>query len=220
VLDRLNDRASKDAGSRINSDEAFSGCATEFPRYRFAMTQLTFHPVDQTTLPAFEAFFSARGAPKWCWCMAWRRTSAEVKDRGGAASRRQMLGRIRDGVPVGLLAYAGKEAVGWVSVAPRDTFRLKGAPAEPGEVVWSISCFYVPRARRGEGLSRQLIAGAVAHARANSATVVEAYPVDPSSPSYRFMGFVPVFAAAGFTDLGRPGKRRHVMRLLLPPAAG
>lgn len=184
------------------------------------MQHLTFRPIDTSTLPAFEAFFAARGAPKWCWCMAWRRTSAEVNQRGGASSKRQMLARIRDGVPVGLLAYEGDAAVGWVSVAPRDTFRLKGAPGGPDEVVWSISCFFVPRDRRGEGLSRQLISGAVAHARANGATVIEAYPVDPDSPSYRFMGFVPVFAAAGFADLGKPGKRRHIMRLRVPPAAG
>lgn len=184
------------------------------------MTQITFRPVDTATLPAFEAFFAARGAPKWCWCMAFRRTPAEVKVASSANSRRQIVGRIRDGVPVGLLAYAGERAVGWVSVAPRETFRLKGAPAEPGEVVWSISCFFVPRDRHREGLSQQLIAGAVAHARANGATVVEAYPVDPDSPSYRHMGFVPVFAAAGFTDLGRAGKRRHVMRLRVRDAAG
>jgi GNAT superfamily N-acetyltransferase len=184
------------------------------------MTQLTFRPVDDTTLAAFEAFFGAPGAPKWCWCMAWRRTAAEVRERGGASSKSQIVGRIREGIPVGLLAYEGEEAVGWVSVAPRDTFRLKGAPVEPGEVVWAISCFFVPRDRRGAGLSRKLIEGAVAHARENGATVVEAYPVDPDSPSYRFMGFVPVFAAAGFTDLGKPGKRRHVMRLPLRPGAG
>ena len=151
--------------------------------------------------------------------MAFRRTPAEVKEASSANSRRQIIGRIRAGVPVGLLAYEGEEAVGWVSVAPRDTFRLKGAPAEPGEVVWSISCFFVPRDRRGEGLSRKLIAGAVEHARANGATVVEAYPVDPDSPSYRHMGFVPVFAAAGFDDLGMAGKRRHVMRRRLAPPA-
>jgi hypothetical protein len=44
---------------------------------------------------------------------------------------------------------------------------------------------------------------------------VEAYPVDEAAPSYRFMGFVPVFAAAGFTEVGRAGTRRHVMRLNL-----
>lgn len=173
--------------------------------------KLTFVPVDETTLPAFEAFFGARGAPKWCWCMAFRRTPAEVKVASSLNSRKQIVGRIRDGVPVGLLA----NAVGWVSIAPRETFRLKGAPAATGEVVWSISCFFVPRVRRRAGLSRALIAGAVAHARANGATVVEAYPVAPDSPSYRHMGFVPVFADAGFADLGRTGKRRHVMRLAL-----
>ncbi|MCB1498465.1 MAG: GNAT family N-acetyltransferase [Bauldia sp.] len=185
------------------------------------MANLAFHPVDATTLPAFEAFFDAVGAPKFCWCMAFRRTPDEVKVASSANSRRQMLGRIRDGVPVGLLAVENGETVGWVSVAPRATFRnLKGPPETEGESVWSISCFFVPRSRRGEGLSRKLIAGAVAHARANGATVVEAYPVAPDSPSYRHMGFVPVFAAAGFTDLGKAGKRRHVMRLALPSADG
>ena len=178
----------------------------------FAMAKLTFIPVTAETLPAFEAFFKARGAPHWCWCMAFRRTADEVKVASAANSRRQIVNRIRDGVPVGLLAHDGEEAVGWVSVAPRETFRLKGGPAGDGADVWSISCFYVPVARRRAGLMRRLIAGAVAHARANGATVVEAYPVDPDSPSYRHMGFVPVFADAGFDDLGRTGKRRHVMR--------
>ncbi|WP_199728828.1 hypothetical protein [Corallococcus sp. CA053C] len=44
---------------------------------------------------------------------------------------------------------------------------------------------------------------------------MEAYPVDADSPSYRFMGFVPVFTSAGFEVVGRAGSRRHVMRLPL-----
>lgn len=176
------------------------------------MARLTFHPVEADSLPAFEAFFRQRGAPSWCWCMAFRRTPAEVKVANGANSHHQIVARIRDGMPVGLLAYDGETAVGWVSVAPRDTFRLKGAPAAENDAVWSISCFFVPRGRRRQGLMRSLIAGAVAHARKNGATVVEAYPVEPDSPSYRHMGFVAVFADAGFEDLGRTGKRRHIMR--------
>jgi hypothetical protein len=62
---------------------------------------------------------------------------------------------------------------------------------------------------------RRLIAAATDYARENGATVVEAYPVDPDAPSYRFMGFVPVFAEAGFAEIGRAGRRRHVMRLAL-----
>ena len=37
------------------------------------------------------------------------------------------------------------------------------------------------------------------------------FPVDPDSPSYRFMGFVRFFEAAGFREVGRAGSRRHVI---------
>jgi hypothetical protein len=60
---------------------------------------------------------------------------------------------------------------------------------------------------------RDLIAGAVTHAKKQGATIVEAYPVPPDAPSYRFMGFVPVFEEAGFKDVGMAGVRRHVLRL-------
>jgi len=184
------------------------------------MSNLTFRPVDASTLSDFEAFFGTPGAPKFCWCMVWRRTSAEAKANDTANRKRQMLARIGDGVPVGLLAYDGGDPVAWVSIAPRDTYRnLGGPPAAPGEIVWSLVCFFVTGKRRGQGLTRALIAAAVDHARANGATVVEAYPVDPDAPSYRFMGFVPVFAEAGFTGHGMAGKRRHVMRYSLAPAA-
>lgn len=180
------------------------------------VTDLTFRPVAKDNRSEFEAFFSSRGAPHFCWCMVWRRTSAEAKENDPAGRKRQMLRRIADGVPVGLIAYRDDEAVGWVSVAPRDTYRNLGGPvAESGDVIWSIVCFYVPRKLRGEGLVRKLIAAAVAHAKGEGATIVEAYPVPPDAPSYRFMGFIPVFAEAGFTDMGTAGTRRHVMRLMV-----
>jgi GNAT superfamily N-acetyltransferase len=145
--------------------------------------------------------------------MVWRRTAAEAKLQAPAERKRMMRERVAAGMPVGLLAYDGEAPVGWVSIAPRETHRvLGGPPAAPGEAIWSLVCFYVPRRLRGAGLVRRLLAGAVDHARAHGATIVEAYPVDPDSPSFRFMGFVPVFAEAGFRDLGMTGTRRHVMR--------
>ena len=175
---------------------------------------LDFVPVTSANTDEFVRFFSAPGAPKHCWCMVWRRTAEEAKLQAPADRKCMMIERIDAGTPIGLLAYDAGEPVGWVSIAPRDTHRaLGGPPAEPGEVIWSLVCFYVPRKLRGEGLVRELLAGAVDHARQNGATIVEAYPVDPDSPSFRFMGFVPVFAEAGFGDLGMTGTRRHVMRL-------
>jgi len=175
---------------------------------------LRFVPVSRETRGEFEAFFSARGAPHFCWCMVWRRTSAEAKHNSSAERKAQMMQRIAAGNPIGLVAYDGDAPAGWVSVAPRETYRnLGGPPAAPGEVIWSIACFYVPRRRRLQGTVRELIAGAVDYARGHGATIVEAYPVDRAAPSYRYMGFTDIFAAAGFADRGMAGIRRHVMRL-------
>lgn len=174
---------------------------------------LSFRPVTRSTRAEFEAFFSSPGAPKWCWCMVWRRSSVEAKHNDSVGRKRQMMQRIDAGTPVGLIAYRKDEPVGWVSIAPRETYRNLGGPeANEGEVIWSIACFYVPRKLRGEGLVRDLIAGAVKHAKKRGATIVEAYPVPTDAPSYRFMGFIPVFKEAGFKDVGMAGVRRHVMR--------
>jgi predicted GNAT family acetyltransferase len=127
-----------------------------------------------------------------------------------------MMQRLDAGTPIGVLAYDGSVPVGWVSVAPRETYRnLGGPPAQPGEVIWSIVCFFVPRRLRGAGMVHRLIAAAVDHARDEGATVVEAYPVDEDAPSYRYMGFVGTFRRAGFEERDRAGTRRHVMRLVL-----
>ena len=65
------------------------------------------------------------------------------------------------------------------------------------------------------GARAELLQAAIEHARARGAHTVEAYPVDPDSPSYGFLGRVPMFLAAGFEEVGRVGTRRHVMQLSL-----
>ena len=117
-------------------------------------------------------------------------------------------------IPIGILAYEQREPVGWVSLAPKDTFGKLGG-VEDTDGVWSITCLFIPRARRGQGMANQLIGGAIAYAKKRKAKLLEAYPVDPDSPSYRHMGFVPAFTRAGFKAAGKEGTRRHVMQLSL-----
>ncbi|MFO1183362.1 MAG: GNAT family N-acetyltransferase [Bauldia sp.] len=181
-------------------------------------TPLAFRPVDTVTWPDLVRLFESPGGPKHCWCMVWRRSAAEAKQREGAARRAMLEARVARGDPIGLVGTLADEPVAWVSIAPRETYRPLGAADDlpPGERVWSLVCFFLKRKHRGEGRVAELIAAAVAEAKARGATLVEAYPVEPDAPSYRFMGFVPSFAAAGFTPAGRAGTRRHVMRLRLP----
>jgi GNAT superfamily N-acetyltransferase len=178
---------------------------------------LVFHEVDRDRWPDLAQLFGGRGGPKSCWCMVWRATTQEAKRTDGASRKRALQARVRRGVPIGLIGYVHGEPVAWCSIAPRDTYRPLGGPSEDGDAarIWSLVCFFIRREWRGQGVSAQLIEAAVTHARARGATVIEAYPVDPSSPSYRFMGFVDAFARAGFRLVGTAGKRRHVMRLEL-----
>jgi GNAT superfamily N-acetyltransferase len=145
--------------------------------------------------------------------MAWRATLEEALQHDGPSRKKAMRKRVDGGVPVGILAYRDGQPMAWCSVAPRSTYRPLGGPEEaPGENIWSLVCFFVPRPLRGQGLVRPLIREAEAYARQNGATTLEAYPVEEASPSYRFMGQVRWFREAGYREVGRAGIRRHVMR--------
>lgn len=176
--------------------------------------RLEIKPVDRSTWPDLERLFESKGGPKYCWCMAWRADREERKHSDGASRKAFLKARVDAGIPVGILAFAGGEPVAWCSVAPKETYRRLDDlnRDEPDERIWSIVCFFIRRAWRGRRLTPALVQAAIGYAQSNGATMVEAYPVDPESHSYRFMGFVPMFQALGFTEIGMAGSRRHVMR--------
>jgi GNAT superfamily N-acetyltransferase len=178
--------------------------------------KLTFRPVTKARWPDFETLFESKGAPSYCWCMAWRTTPEEARHHSGAERKPMLRERVMEGVTVGLVGYLDGEPVAWVSIAPRETYRDLGGPAaDEGEKIWSLACMYIHRRLRGQGFGNQLIEAARAYAKKLGGTILEAYPVDPNSPSYRFMGFVPTFEKLGFEEIGKAGSRRHVMRLKL-----
>jgi GNAT superfamily N-acetyltransferase len=175
--------------------------------------RIEFHELNAKRWPDFVQLFESRGGPKSCWCMVWRATGEEAKHTDGASRKSAMAQRVFARVPVGLLGYLDSRPVAWCSVAPRSTYRrlVDGESADEG--IWSIVCFFVMRRLRGQGITMRMIKAAVDYAKENGASVIEAYPVDSDSPSYRFMGFIHVFEKAGFIKTGRAGKRRYVMRL-------
>ncbi|MER9331611.1 GNAT family N-acetyltransferase [Mesorhizobium sp. M0152] len=175
--------------------------------------KVSFTEVTRSTRADFENLFEQPGAPKYCWCMAWRHLPSREHVRN-EEKKRAMMALVEASTPVGILAHLDDKTVGWCSVAPRETYRKLSRQQDDSETgVWSIVCFYVPRALRGGGLASALLDAAIDHAFAKGASTVEAYPVDQASPSYSFMGFHGMFAARGFRETGMAGSRRHVMRL-------
>lgn len=174
--------------------------------------RFTVKEVTRSTWRDFEKLFESPGGPSYCWCMAWRASATERKNADSAARKRAIKRRVDEGMPVGLLGYLDDEPVAWCSVAPSTTYRRLRSDEEPGDEVWSIVCFFIRREHRGKGLARLLLEAAARHAGKHGATVVEGYPVERTSPSYRHMGFVSMFRDAGFREVAREGARRIVVR--------
>jgi GNAT superfamily N-acetyltransferase len=128
---------------------------------------------------------------------------------------------VRDHVPIGVLAYADGEPVGWCSIAPRDTYRglerYRALPRLDDAPVWAVVCFFVDAEYRRQGLTLGLLKAAVDHARSRGATIVEGYPVEPDARLYTYMGSPEIFRQAGFRDVTPTGQARRVMRLSLEP---
>jgi len=148
-----------------------------------------------------------------CWCMWWRDRSL-----GHGTPKKSALGSlVRAGKEPGLLAYDGAESVGWISVAPRETYGSllrspQYRPQDEDERVWSIVCFVVDRPRQGEGIAAALLDGAVAHARKRKASALEAYPHRVKADDY--MGGLDLYLERGFRVF-REQKHRAVVRLAL-----
>lgn len=154
--------------------------------------------------------------------MSWRWTSKDFQQKKGALAKLSMKNLVEKGPPPGLLAYAGREPIGWVSIAPRREFiRLENsrvlAPLDD-RPVWSATCFFVRKDFRRRGLTSELLKAAAEFARKRGAKIVEGYPYDvdkQQAPPFVWTGLVGSFTKAGFREAARRSKTRPIMRLPL-----
>lgn len=176
------------------------------------MGGFTVKPVTKATWPDLEALFEGKGGPSYCWCMPFRKMENRAKASNGDR-KAALRTRVDKRTPIGLVGYVDGEPVAWCSVAPRESFvRLLDDQDDSENGVWSVTCFFVRRDHRKSGLSAKMLEAATRLAKKRGATALEGYPVDPASPSYRFMGFLQLFDVQGFAETGRAGSRRHVVR--------
>jgi GNAT superfamily N-acetyltransferase len=162
-----------------------------------------------------------------CWCLSHRVDSRTNRELVGAARGeyvRELCGR--EPRP-GVLAYDGGEVVGWAAVAPRSELpfaRSRKIPHVDDLPVWSVWCIRVRPGHRGQGISHDLLAGAVAYARSQGAPAIEGYPVDNRGEkvdvTMAYVGTRRLFEDAGFdkaadTQSVSGGFPRVLMRLRL-----
>jgi GNAT superfamily N-acetyltransferase len=195
---------------------------------------LTIVPANEASWDDLRAVFGMRGDPSRCYCQRYKMQPRESWLSVGAAElafrfRRQTdCGRPGSGTTSGLVAYLDGEPAGWCAVEPRTAYPrllLKTrvpwagrAEDKTDDTVWAVTCVLTRAGFRRRGISGALVRGAVDFARERGARALEGYPMiveggEAVMSGELHVGTRSVFAAAGFSEVGRPTLRRVVMRI-------
>lgn len=126
---------------------------------------------------------------------------------------------VRAGQSHSALVYDGENVVGWCQFgSPTElSFRMRGySKLDVSLPDWRITCFFVDRNRRGEGVARAALLGALRMIASRGGGVVDAYPINtelkPISNSFLWSGTQAMFKDMGFYSLGNLGTSKVLMR--------
>lgn len=186
----------------------------------------TWHPLTPDRFGDLQTLFGPRGACGGCWCMAWRLSRQEFHEGKGAINEARFHLTVMTGPPPGVLLYHESEAVAWCAIAPREAYpvlaKSRVMARVDDEPVWSVSCFFVRKDWRNQGLSVDLLDAATAFAKSQGAQIVEGYPSVTSkryADAFVWTGLDVSFVRAGFVEAVRRSPARKIMRKYLAAKA-
>jgi GNAT superfamily N-acetyltransferase len=117
--------------------------------------------------------------------MFWRIPRKQYEANKGGKNKRAFQKIVTNDEKPGIIAYRGKEPVGWCAVAPRDVYigleRSRILKPVDDQPVWSVSCLFVRKEYRRQGVSSILLRAAVEFAARRGAKIVEGYPAGTSN---------------------------------------
>ncbi len=169
------------------------------------------------TWPDFAALVEKHnGVWAGCWCMEFH---PDGKERS-AARREKKERRVQAGTAHAALVYAGATCVGWCQFgSPEELPRIKHlrvyseAVSTPPD--WRITCFFVDKEYRGQGVSSAALAGALKQIAHLGGGTVESYPEDVEgrkvSASFLHNSRLAMFERQGFERVRPLGKSHWVV---------
>ncbi len=153
-----------------------------------------------------------------CWCVAFH-PKPDASNPTAAQNRTYKEGLVRANCSHAALVYDGVDVIGWCQFGPpaelpgrMGGFRKLGVPPPN----WRVTCFFVDRERRREGIAAAALGGALRVIGARGGGTVDGYPIatrgKPYSNSFLWGGTESMFTEAGFRALGSLGTSKMVMR--------
>ena len=185
-------------------------------------TEFSFKPLKRNLWTDLEELFGPRGACAGCWCMYWKLRGKAYEEAREFETRQMHKSIVDSGVATGMLAYLHGEVVGWVAVEPRSAYpRLAHSrilkPVDE-QSVWSVTCFFVAKRFRKQGITVELLKAAVDHVRMQGGRIVEGYPVDAQTDlpaPFIYTGTASAFQQAGFQEVARRAPTRPIFRYII-----
>ena len=190
---------------------------------------LSSKPLSPETWPAFARLVEKHhGIFGGCWCISFHLEPGEGK-RGAAAYRAMKEARVQEGRAHAALVFDGPNAVGWCQFGPTaelPNIRSKKAYEAGLRKLpdWRITCFFIDRERRGEGIATIALREALRYIAELGGGMVEAYPEDytreKTSSSFLCSGTLWMFEKSGFRKTRKIAMRRWVVTRRISPSRG
>lgn len=186
--------------------------------------------MNRETLSDFEQLALKQGS---CWCMHYQRPRPVL--RGGPTAKHRAINRrdkarlVHEGRSHAILVYERDTPIGWCQYGPREElpridagrgYRKAGPPPE-GAKLWRITCFFVDRAHRGQGVAKFALRAALDSIKRQGGGIVEAYPVVSEKMAavqeFRWFGTPGMFRKEGFEVVAPLGTSGVLMRKTVTP---
>lgn len=192
------------------------------------MDEYTIKPLNSDTWDAYGRLLDKHkgaGFGAGCWC-TWFHPRTEMQDESenGRACKERL---VREGKAHAAVVFDGDVAVAWCqfgspaelpSIHHRKDYEA-GLVSPPD---YRITCIFVDRNHRREGLARAAVDGALELIAKAGGGVVEAYPHDIAgkkmSATFIYNGTRTMYEKAGFEYERPKGKNNCVMRKVVPAA--
>ena len=187
------------------------------------------------TWPDFERLFEKHnGVQGGCWCMFYQRPHpVRTKIPGPARTamnKKDKKELVQGGRSHGIIVYKGRTPVGWCQYGTREELpRIdagrnyrKVEPLPPEKRLWRITCFFVDKDHRGQGIAKTALRAALASIKKQGGGIVEAYPVVSkkilAESQWVWFGTPGMFQREKFKPVARLGASYLLMRRTLSPS--